>query len=121
MEARIACALSWACGCTDMSTRKLKIKNSKNLCRSKRHNSLFNITRFHFPRVAIGVNPVPFPVENTDKGWWSEGLTEGKTARGASSPAKPALHMPEPLSITKAATSSSYKGRREGKREENGC
>lgn len=33
---------------------------------------------------------------------------EGKTARGASSPAKPALHMPEPLSTTKAATSSSH-------------
>ncbi|MPC61402.1 hypothetical protein E2C01_055475 [Portunus trituberculatus] len=30
---------------------------------------------------------------------------EGKTARGASSPAKPALHMPEPLSTTRAATS----------------
>ena len=33
---------------------------------------------------------------------------EGKTALGASSPAKPALHMPEPLSITRAATSSSH-------------
>ena len=33
---------------------------------------------------------------------------EGKTARGASSPAKPALHMPEPLSTTRAATSSSH-------------
>lgn len=32
---------------------------------------------------------------------------EGKTARGASSPAKPALHMPEPLSTTSAAMSSS--------------
>ena len=32
---------------------------------------------------------------------------EGNTARGASSPAKPALHIPEPLSTTKAATSSS--------------
>lgn len=31
---------------------------------------------------------------------------EGKTARGASSPAKPALHIPDPLSTTKAATSS---------------
>ncbi|KAK0076664.1 hypothetical protein PV326_010605 [Microctonus aethiopoides] len=29
----------------------------------------------------------------------------GKTARGASSPAKPALHIPDPLSTTKAATS----------------
>ena len=28
------------------------------------------------------------------------------TARGASSPAKPALHIPDPLSITRAATSS---------------
>lgn len=33
---------------------------------------------------------------------------DGKTARGASSPAKPALHIPEPLSTTKAATSSSH-------------
>ena len=33
---------------------------------------------------------------------------EGKTARGASSPAKPALHMPEPLSTTRAAASSSH-------------
>lgn len=32
--------------------------------------------------------------------------TYGKTARGASSPAKPALHIPEPLSMTKAATES---------------
>jgi hypothetical protein len=33
---------------------------------------------------------------------------DGKTARGASSPANPALHMPEPLSTTRAATSSSH-------------
>lgn len=33
---------------------------------------------------------------------------EGNTARGASSPANPALHMPDPLSTTKAATSSSH-------------
>ena len=33
---------------------------------------------------------------------------DGKTALGASSPANPALHMPEPLSTTKAATSSSH-------------
>ena len=33
---------------------------------------------------------------------------DGNTALGASSPAKPALHMPEPLSITRAATSSSH-------------
>lgn len=42
---------------------------------------------------------------------------EGKTARGASSPAKPALHMPEPLSTTSAAISSSmanYQGTKEG-------
>jgi len=32
---------------------------------------------------------------------------DGKTALGASSPAKPALHIPDPLSITKAWTSSS--------------
>ena len=33
---------------------------------------------------------------------------EGKTALGASSPAKPALHIPEPLSTTRAAASSSH-------------
>ena len=33
---------------------------------------------------------------------------EGNTARGASSPANPALHIPEPLSTTRAATSSSH-------------
>lgn len=33
---------------------------------------------------------------------------DGKTALGASSPANPALHMPEPLSTTRAATSSSH-------------
>ena len=33
---------------------------------------------------------------------------DGKTALGASSPAKPALHIPEPLSTTRAATSSSH-------------
>ena len=33
---------------------------------------------------------------------------DGKTALGASSPAKPALHIPDPLSTTKAATSSSH-------------
>lgn len=33
---------------------------------------------------------------------------DGKTARGASSPANPALHIPDPLSTTKAATSSSH-------------
>lgn len=46
------------------------------------------------------------------RGWrptWCRGrpTMEGKTARGASSPAKPALHMPEPLSTTSAAISSS--------------
>merc|ERR1719238_1685782 len=35
-------------------------------------------------------------------------LMAGKTALGASSPAKPALHMPEPLSTTRAAKSSSH-------------
>ena len=41
---------------------------------------------------------------------WCLGLptTEGNTALGSSSPAKPALHIPEPLSITEAETSSSH-------------
>jgi hypothetical protein len=40
-------------------------------------------------------------------GWRGRPITDGKTARGASSPAKPAFTMPEPLSHTRAATSSS--------------
>ena len=32
---------------------------------------------------------------------------DGKTERGASSPANPALHMPDPLSTTRATISSS--------------
>jgi hypothetical protein len=45
---------------------------------------------------------------------------EGNTARGASSPAKPALTMPEPLSHTIAliSASSAAGGRRGGKRAE---
>ena len=41
---------------------------------------------------------------------WCLGLPtmEGNTALGASSPANPALHMPDPLSITRAAISSSH-------------
>merc|ERR1719347_1768061 len=41
---------------------------------------------------------------------WCLGLPtmEGKTALGASSPANPALHIPDPLSTTRAATSSSH-------------
>lgn len=39
---------------------------------------------------------------------------EGNTARGASSPAKPALHIPDPLSTTRAAISSSIFCYREG-------
>jgi len=45
----------------------------------------------------------------TVRTWWRGRPTmEGKTARGASSPAKPALHMPDPLSQTRAVTSSSH-------------
>ena len=41
--------------------------------------------------------------------WWRGRPTmDGKTALGASSPANPALHMPEPLSTTRAAVSSSH-------------
>eukprot|EP00953_Heterococcus_sp_UTEX-ZZ885_P039745 20360-Heterococcus_DN1.PRE.2 len=42
---------------------------------------------------------------------------EGKTALGASSPAKPALHMPLPLSTTSACTSSSACSRGEEESE----
>merc|ERR1712121_246831 len=41
--------------------------------------------------------------------WWRGRPTiEGNTALGASSPANPALHIPDPLSTTRAATSSSH-------------
>jgi hypothetical protein len=40
--------------------------------------------------------------------WRGRPTMDGKTARGASSPANPALHIPEPLSTTRAATSSSH-------------
>jgi hypothetical protein len=48
-----------------------------------------------------------WPMPTITPGWRGRPMIEGKTARGASSPAKPALHMPEPLSTTSAATSSS--------------
>lgn len=38
--------------------------------------------------------------------------TDGKTARGSSSPEKPALHILEPLSITRTGTSSSMSGKK---------
>lgn len=46
-------------------------------------------------------------------GTWCLGrpTMEGKTARGASSPANPALHIPEPLSTTRAEISSSISTR----------
>lgn len=42
---------------------------------------------------------------------------EGKTARGASSPANPALHIPDPLSTTSAAISSSMAQLQRGKKK----
>ena len=40
---------------------------------------------------------------------WCRGrpTIDGNTALGASSPANPALHIPDPLSMTRPATSSS--------------
>jgi hypothetical protein len=46
---------------------------------------------------------------------------EGKTALGASSPAKPALHIPDPLSTTSACTSSSACSRGERKKAKRFC
>lgn len=41
--------------------------------------------------------------------WWRKRpIIDGKMTRGTSSPANPALHTPEPLSITNFATSSSH-------------
>ncbi len=51
--------------------------------------------------------------------WWRGRPTmEGKTARGASSPAKPAFTMPEPLSHTIALTSPSSAAERSGAEHE---
>merc|ERR1739838_2134 len=47
------------------------------------------------------------PIPTMTPGYFGLPTTEGKTARGASSPAKPALTMPDPLSMTIAAASSS--------------
>lgn len=44
--------------------------------------------------------------------WWRGRPTiDGKTARGASSPPNPALHIPEPLSTTSASISSAISDR----------
>ena len=48
-----------------------------------------------------------WPIPTITPWWRGRPTMEGKTALGASSPAKPALHIPDPLSTTKAATSSS--------------
>ena len=48
-----------------------------------------------------------WPIPTIPPWWRGRPTMEGKTARGASSPAKPALHVLEPLSITRAATLSS--------------
>merc|ERR1719250_373103 len=54
-----------------------------------------------------GILSLVYPMPTMTPGYLGLPTTEGKTARGASSPAKPALHMPEPLSTTNAADSSS--------------
>lgn len=71
----------------------------------------YQINVFHFTKLNVIV-----PFQCTVSMWcgwrkftWCLGrpTMEGKTARGASSPAKPALHSPEPLSHTRAVLSSS--------------
>ena len=66
--------------------------------------SLLNL----FERKKVLVSDKLMIIKN--KQTWCLGLPtiDGNTALGASSPAKPALHIPDPLSITKAATSSSH-------------
>eukprot|EP00036_Acanthoecidae_sp_10tr_P011734 CAMPEP_0182920570 /NCGR_PEP_ID=MMETSP0105_2-20130417/3563_1 /TAXON_ID=81532 ORGANISM="Acanthoeca-like sp., Strain 10tr" /NCGR_SAMPLE_ID=MMETSP0105_2 /ASSEMBLY_ACC=CAM_ASM_000205 /LENGTH=108 /DNA_ID=CAMNT_0025057987 /DNA_START=43 /DNA_END=369 /DNA_ORIENTATION=- len=66
--------------------------------------------RVRIPRLAWASSPTYeslCPSPTIIGAWRGRPITDGKTARGASSPAKPALHIPEPLSITRAATSSS--------------
>ncbi len=59
--------------------------------------------------VYFSLNKTRLALGKTNRTWWRGRPTmEGKTARGASSPAKPALHMPDPLSTTRAAASSSH-------------
>merc|ERR1712018_381558 len=49
-----------------------------------------------------------WPIPTISPLWRGRPTIDGNTALGASSPANPALHMPDPLSTTKAATSSSH-------------
>ena len=56
--------------------------------------------------------------------WRGRPTMDGNTARGASSPAKPALHIPEPLSTTRAWTSPEHTERSRSRAEsesESGC
>ena len=62
------------------------------------------------PRLLCASSPTYesfWPMPTITPAWRHRPTTVGKTARGASSPAKPAFTMPEPLSHTRAATSSS--------------
>ncbi len=82
-------------------------------------NYTIQSTDLFFPADQIIPDPLPRilnncykpPVANCilDTETVSEAVYDnGNTALGASSPAKPALHIPEPLSHTKAAISSSH-------------
>lgn len=73
------------------------------------------IRGFHSTKLNV-MGPVGVYFQCSVPMWWGCGkftwclgrpTMEGNTARGASSPAKPALHSPEPLSHTRAVLSSS--------------
>ena len=66
--------------------------------------------RVRIPRLLWASSPTYesfWPIPTMTPWWRGRPTIDGKTARGASSPAKPALHIPDPLSTTKAAMSSS--------------
>merc|ERR1711924_291701 len=65
------------------------------------HHTFYNELRVAPEELSFWSMPTMMP------GIFGRPTMDGKTARGASSPAKPALHMPEPLSTTRACTSSS--------------
>ncbi len=67
--------------------------------------------RVRIPRLACASSPIYVsfcPIPTIMFCWRGRPTMDGNTARGASSPAKPALHIPLPLSITRAETSSSH-------------
>lgn len=81
----------------------LKVLIDPSKCmENRKHKSMWNYKKTVMPSCRTFC-PMP-----TMTPWWRGRPTmEGKTARGASSPANPALTMPDPLSTTNALISPS--------------